>query len=107
MNGNTFPCMNLVQIQDYRLNKKVLMAVSRDKITDSLAQEVSDGEAGSVEKKTRRTSKRASARTRKKVLESPDENSAANGSVKDEEMLATSVSTEDLRKTQTRTRKKG
>lgn len=99
--------MNLVQSQDYRVNKKVVMAVSRDKITDTLAQEISDGEPGSAEKKTRRTSKRASARTRKKVLEIPDENSAANGNASDEEILMTSGSVENSRKTRTRTRKKG
>ncbi|KAL8533598.1 hypothetical protein ACS0TY_009848 [Phlomoides rotata] len=99
LNGNTFPCMNLVQIQDYRLNRKVIMAVSRDERTDSLAQELSDGEVGSVEKKTRRTSKRASARTKKKVPESSDEVSSVDGSVRDEETL---VSSEILRKTRTR-----
>ncbi|KAL0336556.1 UNVERIFIED_CONTAM: Fructokinase-like 2, chloroplastic [Sesamum radiatum] len=82
------------------------MAVSRDKLTDSLAQEVSDGEPGSTEKKIRRTSKRASARTRKKVMESPDENPAADGNARDEEILMTSGSEENSRKTRTRTRKK-
>ncbi|KAK4395681.1 Fructokinase-like 2, chloroplastic [Sesamum angolense] len=106
LNGNPFPYMNLVQIQDRRVNRKVVMAVSRDKLTDSLAQEVSDGEPGSTEKKIRRTSKRASARTRKKVKESPDENPAADGNARDEEILMTSGSEENSRKTRTRTRKK-
>ncbi|KAL0358203.1 UNVERIFIED_CONTAM: Fructokinase-like 2, chloroplastic [Sesamum calycinum] len=106
LNGNPFPYMNLVQIQDCRVNRKVVMAVSRDKLTDSLAQEVSDGEPGSTEKKIRRTSKRASARTRKKVMESPDENPAADGNARDEEILMTSGSEENSRKTRTRTRKK-
>ncbi|KAK6133915.1 hypothetical protein DH2020_032344 [Rehmannia glutinosa] len=82
------------------------MAVSRNKIPDSLAEEVSDGEAGIVEEKPRKTRKRASARTRKKVTETPDENSSANANVKDEEVVTTSVETENSRKTQTRTRKK-
>ncbi|KAL0420734.1 UNVERIFIED_CONTAM: Fructokinase-like 2, chloroplastic [Sesamum latifolium] len=82
------------------------MAVSRDKLTDSLAQEVSDGEPGSTEKKIRRTSKRASARTRKKAMEIPDENPAANGNARDEEILMTSGSEENSRTTRTRTRKK-
>ncbi|KAK4430098.1 Fructokinase-like 2, chloroplastic [Sesamum alatum] len=106
LNGNPFPYMNLVQIQDCRVNKKVVMAVSRDNISDSLAQEVSDGEPGSAEKKTRRTSKRASPRTRKKVMEIPDENPAANGDARDEEILMTSGSEENSRKTRSRTRKK-
>ncbi|XP_020549238.1 fructokinase-like 2, chloroplastic isoform X2 [Sesamum indicum] len=103
LNGNPFPYMNLVQIQDCRVNRKVVMAVSRDKLTDSLAQEVLNGEPGSTEKKIRRTSKRASARTRKKVMEIPDENPAANGNARDEEILMTSGSEENSRKTQTRT----
>ncbi|KAK6157822.1 hypothetical protein DH2020_012070 [Rehmannia glutinosa] len=106
LNGDTFPCMNIVKIQDYRVNKKVVIAVSRNKIPDSLAEEVSDGEAGIVEEKPLKTRKRASARTRKKVTETPDENSSANANVKDEEVVTTSVETENSRKTQTRTRKK-
>ncbi|KAL0284979.1 UNVERIFIED_CONTAM: Fructokinase-like 2, chloroplastic [Sesamum angustifolium] len=82
------------------------MAVSRDKLTDLLAQEVSDGEPGSTEKKIRRTSKRAPARTRKKVMEIPDENPVADGNARDEEILMTSGSGENSRKTRTRTRKK-
>lgn len=96
--------MNLVQIQDYRVNRKVVMAVSRDETTDSLTQEVSNGEAGIVEKKPRRTSKRASARTRKKAPESSDEETSDNDSVRDEETVGSS---EVLKKPRTRTRKKG
>ncbi|PIN03249.1 Ribokinase [Handroanthus impetiginosus] len=106
MNGNPFPYMNLLQIQDCRVNKKVVMAVSRNKTTEFLAQEISDGETGSVEKKTRRTTKRASARTRKKVPESPDENSAVNGNARDEAIGTSSGSTEPSRKTRTRSHKK-
>lgn len=97
--------MNIVQIQGYRLNRKVIMAVSRDEATNKLAQEASDVEAGSVEKKIRRTSKRAaSARTRKKVPDSSDEESSVKDSARDDETLASS---EVLTKPRTRTRKKG
>ncbi|KAH6823115.1 fructolike protein [Perilla frutescens var. hirtella] len=82
------------------------MAASRSKTTGSSAEKESDGETGSVEKKTRKTSKRASAKTRKKVIEIPAEISAVNDSVRDEELPTIEGSTEDLKKTKTRTRRK-
>lgn len=97
---NTFPCTFIWKVQDCRLNGKLVMAVTRSKTTGSSAEEESDGETGVVEKKTRKT------RTRKKVLESPAEDSAVIGSVSDEESLTTVDSTEDLRKTKTRARRK-
>lgn len=82
------------------------MAVSRRKTAGSSAEEDSDGEAVVVEKKTRKTSKRASERT-KKAAETSPENSAVNDGVKDEELLPTADSNEELKKPKTRTRKKG
>ncbi|KAK4479817.1 hypothetical protein RD792_015356, partial [Penstemon davidsonii] len=72
-----------------------------------LAQDASDGEAEGVDKKTRKTTKRASTRTRKKgVLESPDEISAVNENVNNEEVLTSTSLDENLKKTRTRARKK-
>ncbi|KAK4479833.1 hypothetical protein RD792_015375 [Penstemon davidsonii] len=106
LNRNFFPHVNLLQIQDSRLNKKVVTLVSRNKITD-LAQDASDGEAEGVDKKTRKTTKRASTRTRKKgVLESPDEISAVNENVNNEEVLTSTSLDENLKKTRSRARKK-
>ncbi|KAL3654320.1 hypothetical protein CASFOL_004001 [Castilleja foliolosa] len=82
------------------------MAVSRKKLTDSSAPELSDGEAEIVEEKTRKTRKRASPRTRKKVAESPDEDNSDSANAGAEEIVATSVETENPKKTRTRTRKK-
>lgn len=82
------------------------MAVSRSKTTGSSAEEESDGETGGIEKRTRKTSKRASPKTRKKVVETPAEISAVNDSGRDEELLTIEDSTEDRKKTKTRTRRK-
>lgn len=103
MNGNSIECMNLVHIQDCRIKKQVVMAVSRNKVIE----EVSEGDAGSGEKKVRRTGKRASARTRKKVSESPDENSVANSNSGVDESLKSSGPPESSKKPRTRTWQKG
>ncbi|KAL1551145.1 fructokinase-like 2, chloroplastic [Salvia divinorum] len=99
------PCINLWKIQDFRLKGNIVMAVSRSKTTGSSPEPESDGEAVVVEKKTRKTTKRASTRT-KKVVEIPDEISAVTDSVGDEALLTTADSVEDSKKTKPRTRKK-
>ncbi|GER31870.1 fructokinase-like 2 [Striga asiatica] len=106
LNVSSFPCMHLVKIQEYRVNKKGLLAVSRNKVSDSIPLEISDGEAGVVEEKTRKTRKRASARTRKKVVESADENPLDNVKAIHEESVIASASTEISRKSSARTQKK-
>ncbi|KAL7132665.1 hypothetical protein ABFS83_12G090300 [Erythranthe nasuta] len=105
-NGNGFSYMNytnIVQIQDRRVNRNVVTSVSKKKLADSLAEDVPDGEPAIVEKKTRKTTKRAPAKSRKKTLGIVDEDSAVDGNAKDEEI---SASTEVPKKTQTKTRKK-
>ncbi|KAL2559192.1 fructokinase-like 2 [Forsythia ovata] len=103
-----FPCINLVKLPDFRLKSEwVLTAVSKKKSTESLAQEASDGEAVVVGEKMRRTTKRASARSKKKGLsETPDEISIINGNLTDEETVTTSGSNTEVKKSKTRTRKK-
>lgn len=111
MNGTTtFPCINymsILQLQNCRVNKTALMAVSKNKISESLAQDASDGEAENVEKKPRKTRKRAPTRSRKKEVESSDETSVVDANAIDDDISAASVSTENVKKTQTRTRRKG
>ncbi|XP_075518501.1 fructokinase-like 2, chloroplastic isoform X1 [Primulina tabacum] len=106
-NWNAFPYMNLVQLQHYQVNDKVLRAVSRSEKIDSYGQEVSNGEEGIKQKKSSRTTKRSSPGTMgKAATDSPDESSVANGSVSDGEIVATSGLNENSKKTRTRTRKK-
>lgn len=86
------------------------MAVSRKKVADSLAHEGSNEEGIVMEKKTSRTSKRAPARTRKKVIaDSPEDEvvSAVDNDVIDEEVNNPAASGEDFKKTRRKTRSKG
>lgn len=86
------------------------MAVSRKKVADSLAHEGSNEEGIVLEKKTSRTSKRAPARTRKKVIaDSPEDEvvSVVDNDVIDEEVNNPAASGEDFKKTRRKTRSKG
>ncbi|CAI9767960.1 unnamed protein product [Fraxinus pennsylvanica] len=107
-NGHFFPYINLVKFPDFRLKSEwVLTSVSKKKSLESLAQETLDGEAVVVGEKKRQTTKRASARSRKKgTLETPDKISVVNGSLTDEETETTSGSNTEVKKSKTRTRKK-
>lgn len=86
------------------------MAVSRKKVGESLKQEGSNEEGIIVEKKTSRTSKRAPARTRKKVIaDSPKDEVVfvVDNDVIDEDVNKTVASVDDLKKTRRKTRSKG
>lgn len=86
------------------------MAVSRKKVADPLANEGSNEEEIVMERKTSRTSKRAPARTRKKVIaDSPEDEvvSAVDNDVIDEEVNNPAASGEDFKKTRRKTRSKG
>lgn len=107
--GQFSPCITLVKLPDVRLkSERVLTAVSRKKRTESPDQDALDGEAVDVGEKKRQATKRASARSRRKgTLETPDEISIVIGSLTDEETETTSGSNTEVKKSKTRTRKKG
>lgn len=91
-------------------NRYIPTAVSKKKVAESLAGEISDEEGAVVEKKTRRTTKRAPARSRKKVVaETPADNFvlAKNGDITDDEAITPPGSTEDTKKPRRQTRRKG
>ncbi|GMP58491.1 hypothetical protein CsSME_00022140 [Camellia sinensis var. sinensis] len=103
-----FPSSSVVQLHDPH-KRWGLMAISRKKVKESLAQELSGEEGIVVEKKTSRTSKRSPARSRKKVIEdSPEDDfvSVVNADVTDEEINKPPASGEDSKKTRRRTRRK-
>lgn len=106
MSGSSIPCINLLQIQDSRTSKRLIVAVSRKKVGEPLAQEASDGEAGDiVEKKARKS---PTKRTRKKAVEeSAVDIPADNSNLSVEESLTTMNTEENVKKPRTRTRKKG
>lgn len=103
--------IKFVQLQDLRLQSRfVLTAVSKKKISESLAEEAS-GEVVLVEKKTtRKTSKkRAPAESRKKAVSETSEEISlldVSDSDTDEETVASSASSGGSKKPQRRTRKK-
>ncbi|THG02688.1 hypothetical protein TEA_003047 [Camellia sinensis var. sinensis] len=105
-----FPSSGVVQLHDPLSHKRWgLMAISRKKVKESLAQELSGEEGIVVEKKTSRTSKRSPARSRKKVIEdSPEDDivSVVNADVTDEEINKPPASGEDSKKTRRRTQRK-
>ncbi|CAL5396426.1 unnamed protein product [Camellia sinensis] len=105
-----FPSSGVVQLHDPLSHKRWgLMAISRKKVKESLAQELSGEEGIVVEKKTSRTSKRSPARSRKKVIEdSPEDDivSVVNADVIDEEINKPPASGEDSKKTRRRTQRK-
>lgn len=99
-----FPSIQFIQPQDIRLRSRCIpTALSKKKISESLAGDASDGEGEVVEKKVRKTLKRAPARGRRKAkVEIPEA-----GDFTDDEVLVPSESTEDNEKPRRRTRKKG
>lgn len=91
-------------------NRYYVVAVSRKKVADTLANEGSNEEGIFMEKKTSRTSKRAPARTRKKVItDSPKDEvvSGVDNDVIDEEVNKPAASGEDIKKMRRNTRSKG
>lgn len=86
------------------------MAVSRKKVGESLEQEGSNEEEMVMEKKTSRTSKRAPARTRKKVIaDSPEDEvvSVVDNVVIGEDVNKPVASGGDLKKKRRKTQSKG
>lgn len=104
------PSIQFIQPQDIRLRTRCIpTALSKEKISESLAGEASDGEVEVVEKKVRKTSKRAPARGRRKAkVEIPEDSLMTEkaGDTTDDEASLPSESTEESKKPR-RTRKKG
>lgn len=105
-NWLNYTSLNFVQVQDFRLRKKLgVVSVSRKKAG---TEEAPDENGAVVKKKTTRTSKRASTRTRKKAMDdNPDENpelGVANDATSDESIISASI--EDSKKPRQRTRRK-
>lgn len=102
-----FASIQFVQPQDIRLRSRcVPTALSKKNLSESLVGDGSDGEGEVVEKKVRKTSKRAPARGRRKAkVEIPEDSLLPEKAddVTDDKALFP-VSTE---KPQRRTRKKG
>lgn len=97
--------LNLIGLKD----RWHLAAVSKRKAAEALAQEVSE-EGDVVEKKTCQTSKRATARIRRKgATENPENGSVSvvDGNLIHEENRTASELCEKSKKNRRRTRKKG
>ncbi|KAL3511029.1 hypothetical protein ACH5RR_030430 [Cinchona calisaya] len=89
-------------------NRWHLATVSKRNVIKSVAEEAVPEEGDVLENKKRRTSKRTTARTRKKGATENTENvsvSVINGNLSDEENTTTSESSENSKKTRRRTKK--
>lgn len=105
-----FPLIQFVKPQDIRLRSRCIpTALSKKKMSESLDGDASDGEGEVVEKKVRKTLKRAPARScRKAKVQIPEDSltSEKAGDITDEGAVLPSESTEDNEKPRRRTRKK-
>lgn len=106
-----FSSIQFIQPQDIRLRSRcITTALSKKKISESLDGDASDGEGGVVEKKVRKTTKRAPAKGRRKAKVETLEDSLLlekAGDITDDEELVPSELAEDSEKPRRRTRKKG
>lgn len=102
--------VKFVQVHHIGLKGKwTTRALSKKKITEALSQEISDGEAVIEEKVARRTTKRATARRRKKEMPQDPANgstSIMDGDVTDGETTISLASYDSSRKGRRRTKKK-
>ncbi|KAK1389836.1 fructokinase-like 2, chloroplastic [Heracleum sosnowskyi] len=88
-----FPSIQFIQPQDIRLRSRCIpKALSKKKVSESLAGDASDGEGEVVEKKVRKTLKRSPARGRRKAKAEIPEDSLtpekAGGITDDEAVVA-------------------
>lgn len=105
-----YPSLSINQHQDLRLhNKWAVTAISKRKVSESLAQEgLSDKEI--AKKKTTRTPRRTTKRTRKKASEdTPEPNDELSSSANETEAEESTVkaSVEDSKTTSRMSRSKG